>query len=821
MLDLLESFLNLHGHTYMRLDGSTKPEQRQILMQSWSDGWLQKFNTDPRNFCFILSTRSGGVGINLTGADTVIFYDSDWNPAMDQQAQDRCHRIGQTREVHIYRLVSENTIEENILRKSDQKRQLDWMAIQSGGFNTEFLQKLSINDLFAASQKAAVNTGGAGAPSAADLKAALKSAEDVDDAAAAAQAEQEIEQEMDEFTKDPPPLVAGKGEEDKEDDEEGDEEGAGGKEGKEGKEKDKDKDKGTPTPPAPQGGANALALVDAMMDDGEGTAEPGVMADVAAQARFRGAADICIVAGGAKAQDVLARLDASLKAIEKYAVRLVEELEPVDVNATAAAAIADINDSEWDAEEMAARKEEAEAAADEDPEDCLAEDWDREAATAAYKAMAEKAQRKREAAEAAAAAAEAAALAAAEAAAAQGWDADGGVSGGMGPGSGGLEPGSWMLPGIMLQPQFGMGLGVGAGGRAGAGTGAGAGGVPGAGAGRRSTGSLAATGVTTGWMPGTLPKQQQQQQQQPPMLLDPSLGLGLGAGFGMGGAPAAGLGGGSGGAPWSPPSTGNGTRGHASHFDLPAAAARQPWSAGWDAALCCAVQRVLEAQQQALAGMGQQQQQQQGALPLHQQQRPVALGLVAWQEVGRLVRGVVEGGDMVAAEVITPERCKARYSQLLAASAAPLPRPGMPPLPGYSAPLPSAPATLPSPAPQPSAPPLLLLVPGLEERLSALFSSMGVMHRMVLEAGLGMRGLPGQPPPPYPDTPAGRARQQLAGLAGELLPPVTSNGTTPAGRNPQRQAAVAACRAFADSALLGSTDAAALAQRVQAALGAA
>ncbi|GFH32419.1 uncharacterized protein HaLaN_31632, partial [Haematococcus lacustris] len=77
------------------------------------------------------------------------------------------------------------------------------------------------------------------------------------------------------------------------------------------------------------------------------------------------------VAGGAKAQDVLARLDASLKAIEKYAVRLVEELEPVDVNATAAAAIADINDSEWDAEEMAARKEEAEAAADEDPEDCL------------------------------------------------------------------------------------------------------------------------------------------------------------------------------------------------------------------------------------------------------------------------------------------------------------------------------------------------------------------------------------------------------------------------------------------------------------------
>lgn len=63
---------------------------------------------------------------------------------MDAQAQDRCHRIGQTREVHIYRLVSDNTIEENILRKSDQKRQLDWLAIQSGGFTTDMLEKVSL-----------------------------------------------------------------------------------------------------------------------------------------------------------------------------------------------------------------------------------------------------------------------------------------------------------------------------------------------------------------------------------------------------------------------------------------------------------------------------------------------------------------------------------------------------------------------------------------------------------------------------------------------------------------------------------------------------
>lgn len=117
MLDILEAFLNLNGHTYLRLDGSTGVDRRQRLMD--------RFNSDPKVFCFILSTRSGGLGINLTGADTVIFFDTDWygfrrlacliaivvalthfllfrkrNPAMDAQAQDRAHRIGQTREVH-------------------------------------------------------------------------------------------------------------------------------------------------------------------------------------------------------------------------------------------------------------------------------------------------------------------------------------------------------------------------------------------------------------------------------------------------------------------------------------------------------------------------------------------------------------------------------------------------------------------------------------------------------------------------------------------------------------------------------------------------
>jgi helicase SWR1 len=138
VLDILEQFLNIHGHRYLRLDGATKIEQRQIL--------TDRFNNDPRILCFILSSRSGGLGINLTGADTVIFYDLDWNPAMDKQCQDRSHRIGQTRDVHIYKFVSEYTIEANILRKSNQKRLLDDVIIQKGDFTTDYFNKVTWRD---------------------------------------------------------------------------------------------------------------------------------------------------------------------------------------------------------------------------------------------------------------------------------------------------------------------------------------------------------------------------------------------------------------------------------------------------------------------------------------------------------------------------------------------------------------------------------------------------------------------------------------------------------------------------------------------------
>jgi helicase SWR1 len=130
VLDILEQFLNIHGHRYLRLDGATKIEQRQYL--------TERFNSDNRILAFILSSRSGGLGINLTGADTVIFYDLDWNPAMDRQCTDRAHRIGQTRDVHIYRFVSEATIEGNILRKSRQKELLDDVVIQEGEFTTDW-----------------------------------------------------------------------------------------------------------------------------------------------------------------------------------------------------------------------------------------------------------------------------------------------------------------------------------------------------------------------------------------------------------------------------------------------------------------------------------------------------------------------------------------------------------------------------------------------------------------------------------------------------------------------------------------------------------
>ncbi|ORX93201.1 SNF2 family N-terminal domain-domain-containing protein [Clohesyomyces aquaticus] len=195
VLDILEQFLNIHGHRYLRLDGATKVEQRQIL--------TDRFNTDPRILCFILSSRSGGLGINLTGADTVIFYDLDWNPAMDKQCQDRSHRIGQTRDVHIYKFVSEHTIEANILRKSNQKRLLDDVIIQKGDFTTDYFQKVSWRDALDSedvepsdeASKAMNRVLGEKAGLLGDAKV-MRNVEDKEDQTAASIAQKEIEVEM-------------------------------------------------------------------------------------------------------------------------------------------------------------------------------------------------------------------------------------------------------------------------------------------------------------------------------------------------------------------------------------------------------------------------------------------------------------------------------------------------------------------------------------------------------------------------------------------------------------------------------------------------
>ena len=80
------------------------------------------FQQNNEIFCFLLSTRAGGLGVNLTAADTVIFYDNDWNPTMDAQATDRVHRIGQTKPVSVYRLITKNTVEERIVKRAKQKQ---------------------------------------------------------------------------------------------------------------------------------------------------------------------------------------------------------------------------------------------------------------------------------------------------------------------------------------------------------------------------------------------------------------------------------------------------------------------------------------------------------------------------------------------------------------------------------------------------------------------------------------------------------------------------------------------------------------------------
>lgn len=139
LLDILEDFLEYSGYSYCRIDGSTAQTDRQEQ--------IELFNNDPNVSVFLLSTRAGGLGINLTAADSVIIYDSDWNPQMDMQAQDRCHRIGQTKPVCVYRLITANSVDSWILQRANAKLKLERLVIHKEKFKGNYNDGQS-NSLF-------------------------------------------------------------------------------------------------------------------------------------------------------------------------------------------------------------------------------------------------------------------------------------------------------------------------------------------------------------------------------------------------------------------------------------------------------------------------------------------------------------------------------------------------------------------------------------------------------------------------------------------------------------------------------------------------
>ena len=157
MLDILESFLNYRGYTYVRLDTGTDMVQQQML--------IEQFNGDETILACILSTRTRQAGVHLTGADTIILYDTDWNPTMDAQVQDRCHRLVQSKDIHTYRyafgnvpvyflqlahpfslsldrLITQSTVEGNLLQKNNGKFLLGDLTIDGDGFERTYFKKV-------------------------------------------------------------------------------------------------------------------------------------------------------------------------------------------------------------------------------------------------------------------------------------------------------------------------------------------------------------------------------------------------------------------------------------------------------------------------------------------------------------------------------------------------------------------------------------------------------------------------------------------------------------------------------------------------------
>merc|ERR1719325_322252 len=140
LLDILGDYLHYREKKFSRLDGSMHFEDRQAN--------IDRFNEHPDYKILLLSTRAGGLGINLATADTVIIYDSDWNPHNDIQAFSRAHRIGQQNKVMIYRFVTRNTVEERVTQVAKKKMMLTHLVVQAGPMGAKNnLSKKEIDDI--------------------------------------------------------------------------------------------------------------------------------------------------------------------------------------------------------------------------------------------------------------------------------------------------------------------------------------------------------------------------------------------------------------------------------------------------------------------------------------------------------------------------------------------------------------------------------------------------------------------------------------------------------------------------------------------------
>lgn len=133
MIDLMEEYLIYRQYKYLRLDGASKISDRRDMVTDWQ--------TRPELFVFLLSTRAGGLGINLTAADTVIFYDHDWNPSNDSQAMDRAHRLGQTKQVTVYRLITKGTIDERIVKLARNKKEVQDIVVGNKAYSESGMAK--------------------------------------------------------------------------------------------------------------------------------------------------------------------------------------------------------------------------------------------------------------------------------------------------------------------------------------------------------------------------------------------------------------------------------------------------------------------------------------------------------------------------------------------------------------------------------------------------------------------------------------------------------------------------------------------------------